>query len=128
MDLHLAAIPFAGNSTERGPDTSQVRDYNFGGGAQAKFNITLNVDGFFSATLLSYYYWINTYVGLSGNNYIGIIKPRIEFHLFSNVGVGFEHKVYYENRYLRDFPATSKVHTQQKLFVTFYFADFAHNK
>jgi len=29
VDAHLAAIPFAGNSTQRGPDTSQVRDYNF---------------------------------------------------------------------------------------------------
>jgi hypothetical protein len=128
IDFHLAAIPFAGNSTQRGPDTSQVRDYNFAGGAQAKCDITLNVGGVFSATLLSYYYWINTYVGLSGNNYIGIIKPRIEFHLFSIVGIGFEHRIYYENRYLRDFPATNKVFTQQKLFLTLYFADFAHNK
>ncbi len=128
VDAHLAAIPFAGNSTQRGPDTSQVRDYNFGGGAQAKCAITLNVDGVFSATLLGYYYWINTFVGLSGNNYMGIIKPRIEFHLFSIVGVGFEHRIYYENRYLRDFPTTNRVYTQQSLFLTFYFADFAHNK
>jgi hypothetical protein len=128
IDFHLAAIPFAGNSTQIGPDTSQVRDYNFAGGAQAKCDITLNVGGVVSATLLSYYYWINTYVGLSGNNYIGIIKPRIEFHLFSIVGIGFEQRIYYENRYLRDFPATNKVHTQQTLFLTLYFADFAHNK
>jgi hypothetical protein len=128
IDAHLAAVPFAGNSDQKGPDTSQVRDYNFGGGAQAKCDITLNVGGVFSANLLGYYYWINTYVGLSGNNYIGIIKPRIEFHLFSIVGIGFEHRIYYENRFLRDFPATNKVHTEQKLFVNFYFADFAHNK
>ncbi len=128
IDAHLAAIPFAGNSTQRGPDTSQGRDYNFGGGAQAKCAFTLNVNGVFSATLLSYYYWINTYVGLSGNNYIGIIKPRIEFHVYDIVGVGFEHRIYYENRFLRDFPATNKVHTEQRLFLTLYFADFAHNK
>jgi hypothetical protein len=128
IDAHLAAIPFAGNSTQTGPDTSQVRDYNFGGGAQAKCAITLNVNGVVSATLLSYYYWIHTYVGLSGNNYIGIIKPRIELHLFSIVGIGFEQRVYYENRYLHYFPAMNKVHTQQTLFLTLYFADFAHNK
>ena len=128
IDAHLAAIPFAGNSTQRGPDTSQVRDYNFGGGAEAKCAVTLKVGEVFSATLLSYYYWINTYVGLSGNNYIGIIKPRIEFHLFSILGIGFEHRIYFENRFLRDFPATNKVHTEQRLFVNFYFADFAHNK
>jgi hypothetical protein len=128
MNIHIAGIPFAGNSTEKGPDTTQVRDYNFGGGAQAKCDITLNIGGFVSATFMGYYYWINTFVGYSGNNYIGIIKPRIEFHLFSNVGIGFEHRVYYNDRYLRDFPAIHQIHTEQKLFLTFYFADFAHNK
>jgi hypothetical protein len=128
MNIHIAGIPFAGNSTEKGPDTTQVRDYNFGGGAQTKCEVTLNIGGFVSATFLGYYYWINTFVGYSGNNYVGIIKPRIEFHLFSNVGIGFEHRVYYNDRYLRDLPATHQIHTEQKLFMTVYFADFAHNK
>ena len=128
IDFHLGVIPFAGNSTQVITDTSQGRDYNFSGGAQAKCDITLNVGEIVSATLLSYYYWINAYVGPSGTNYMGVIKPRIEFHLFSIVGIGFEDQIYYENLYLRNFPATNKVYTQQKLFLTFYFADFAHNK
>ncbi len=128
VDFHLAVIPFAGNSTQVITDTSQGRDYNFSGGAQAKCDITLNVGDIFSATLLSYYYWISAYVGPTGNNYMGIIKPRIEFHLFSVVGIGFEDQIYYENLYLHNFPATNKVYTQQRLFLTFYFADFAHNK
>ena len=128
IDFHLAVIPFAGNSTQVITDTSEGRDYNFSGGAQTKCDITLKVGDIFSATLLSYYYWISTYVGPSGNNYMGIIKPRIEFHLFSNVGIGFEDEIIYENLYLRDFPGVNKVYTQQRLFLTFYFADFAHNK
>jgi hypothetical protein len=128
IDFHLAAIPFAGNSTQVITDTSQGRDYNFSGGAQAKCDITLKIGDIFSATLLSYYYWISTYVGPSGNNYMGIIKPRIEFHLFSIFGIGFEDEIIYENLYLRDFPGVNRVYTQQRLFLTFYFADFAHNK
>ena len=62
-------------------------------------SITLNVSGLFSATLLSYYYWLHTYVGPSGDNFIGILKPRVEFHLFSDVGIGFEHTIIYEDRY-----------------------------
>jgi len=88
----------------------------------------LKVSDIFSATLLSYYYWISTYVGPSGNNYMGIIKPRFEFHLFSIVGIGFEDEIIYENLYLRDFPGVNKVYTQQRLFLTLYLADFAHNK
>ncbi len=128
IDFHLAVIPFAGNSTQIITDTSQGRDYNFSGGAQAKCDLTLNVGDIFSATLLSYYYWISAYVGPPGNNYMGIIKPRIEFHLFSVVGIGFEDQIYYENLYLRGLPSNNKVYTQQRLFLTFYFADFAHNK
>lgn len=128
IDFHLAAIPFAGNSTQVITDTSQGRDYNFSGGAQVKCDITLKVGHVFSATLLSYYYWISTYVGPSGNNYMGIIKPRIEFHVFSMFGIGFEDEIIYENLYLRDFPGVNKVYSQQRFFLTFYFADFAHNK
>ena len=128
IDAHLAAIPFAGNSTQVITDTSQGRDYNFSGGAQAKCAITVKVGGVVSITLLSYYYWISTYVGLPGNNFIGIIKPRIEFHLFSDVGIGFEYKIIYEDRYLLHIPGYHKVNTEQKLFLTYYFADFAHNK
>lgn len=127
-NLNLALIPFAGSSTEKGPDTTQVRDYNFGGGAQFKCDLTLNVGGIFSLTLLSYYYWIHTYVGYTGENYVGIIKPRIEFHLFDNVGIGFEHRIYYDDRYLRDFSPNHQVHTEQKIFLTIYLADFLHNR
>jgi|CZKP01.1.fsa_nt_gi hypothetical protein len=127
-NLNLGFIPFAGSSTAKGPDTTQVRDYNFGGGAQFKCDLTLNVGGIFSLTLLSYYYWIHTYVGYSGDNNVGIIKPRIEFHLFNNVGIGFEHRIYYEDRYLHNFSANHQVHTEQKIFLTIYLADFLPNK
>jgi len=127
-NLNLAIIPFAGNSTATGPDTTQERDYNFGGGAQFKCDVTLNVQGFFSLTMLGYYYWIHTYVGYTGDNYIGVLKPRIEFHIFNNIGIGFEHKIYYDDRYLKDFSPTHAVHTEQKLFVILYFSDFLHNK
>ena len=32
LDLQLGLVPLAGNSTQLGPDTSQFRDYNYGGG------------------------------------------------------------------------------------------------
>ncbi len=128
LSLHVAAIPFAGNSTQVITDTSEGRDYDFSGGAQAKCDITLRVGGVFSVTLLSYYYWMHTYVGRAGDNFIGIIKPRIEFHLFSDFGIGFEQTVIYEDRYMYYVPGYHQVNTNQRLFLTYYLADFAHNK
>ena len=34
--LHLAAVPLAGNNTQYGPDTSEFRHYNFGGGLEGR--------------------------------------------------------------------------------------------
>ena len=42
-NFHLAIVPFSGNSTRNGPDTTEVRDYNFGGGLEGKFESTLNI-------------------------------------------------------------------------------------
>ncbi|HEX7572683.1 MAG TPA: DUF3943 domain-containing protein, partial [Bacteroidota bacterium] len=43
VDVQLGLVPLAGNSTQLGPDTSQFRDYNYGGGGEGKFETTLNL-------------------------------------------------------------------------------------
>src|SRR5665213_800624 len=40
--LHLDLVPFGGNNKVSGPDTSQIGDFNFGGGAEAKLESTLS--------------------------------------------------------------------------------------
>src|SRR6185295_6141292 len=67
-NIHVAVIPFAGNSTHFGPDTSQFRDYNFGDGLEGKFETTLNLGKYATASMVFYYYMIHTYVGLPGDN------------------------------------------------------------
>jgi hypothetical protein len=132
-NFHIGFVPFAGNSREYGPDTSQVRDYYFSMGAETKLEVTLNYKGFASATLLGYYYWLNNVerpllVGRPENDYIGILKPRIEFHLFGNVGIGIEHLVYFDNRVFSDNSYLKTIKTQDKIFLLVYLADFLHNR
>ena len=122
-NVHIAAIPFAGNSTRFGPDTSQFRDYNFGDGLEGKFESTLNLGKYATASLIYYYYFIHTYVGLPGNNFIGILKPRVTIRLFKGLSAGFEHYVYYNDRYLRDYPAIHLSRTEQKIFLLLYLED-----
>jgi len=128
-NLHIGVIPLAGNSTERGPDTTQVRDYYYSGGGEAKLDATLNVSGIFSATILGYFYGLHTYVGNSGNDLIAIIKPRIEVRVFNNIGVGFEHLIYSDTRYPSGTQSSiNRSSSEEKLFLTIYLADFLHNK
>jgi hypothetical protein len=127
-NLHLAVVPLAGNSTRYGPDTSQVRDYNFGGGAQAKFEGTLNLGSLINLTVIGYYFWIHTYVGNAGDNFIGLIEPRIGVTLFDYVSIGVEHLVYYEDRYTRDSGNFHKIRTEQRVFLQLYLESFRQQK
>jgi hypothetical protein len=120
--LHLAAIPFAGNNTQFGPDTSQFRHYNFGGGLQAKIEETLNLNNWATLGFTAFYYWIHTYNGLPGNSLVAILKPTITVKLINNLRLGFEHLIYHNDRFLsgEDLHLTR---TEQKLFLQFQFED-----
>jgi hypothetical protein len=121
--IHIALVPFAGNSTRFGPDTSQFRDYNYGGGLETKFETTFNLSKYATATLRYYFYWIRTYVGANGNNYIHIVKPRITARLYKNLSIGCESQLYYNVRHLHDYPAVYGIQTEQKIFLLFYLED-----
>jgi hypothetical protein len=60
-------------------------------------------------------------VGAPGDNYIGILKPRVTIHLFNDLNIGYEHFIYYNDRYLKDFAALHSIRTEDKLFLMFYF-------
>lgn len=123
-NAHLAVVPLAGNSTRFGPDTSQVRDYTYNDGLEAKFESTANFGKAASISLVYYYFLMHTYVGAAGNNYISILKPRITFRLAENISLGFEHFIYYDDRYLKALPAgIHSARTEQKIFLSWFLED-----
>lgn len=126
--FHVGIVPFAGNSTRFGPDTTQFKDYNYGGGAEAKLECSLNLGGWVDFSFIGYYFWVRTYVGHAGDHYIGLIKPRIGVHLWRNLSIGFEHLVYYSDRYTRDYGDYHTIRTEQKVILSLYFEDFKHQK
>lgn len=122
-NVHFSIIPLAGNSNLSGPENIQVSDYSFGDGLEAKFESTINISKYATASLVYYYYFLHTYVGLPGNNFIGILKPRLTVRLFKGLSLGYEHFVYYNNRHLRDSPANHSVKTEDKIFLMIYLED-----
>jgi hypothetical protein len=119
-NFHLSAIPLAGNSTRYGPDTSQVRDYTYNDGLSAKFETTLNVGKHLSASVSYYYYILHTIVGPMGNNYVAILRPRLNVQIYKNLSLGFEHFQYYDDRYLKNFSPIYSVRTEQKIYLTYF--------
>lgn len=123
VSLHLALVPFAGSSTRFGPDTSQVRDYNFGGGLEGKYEATFNLSKYATTSLIYNIYWIRTYVGVNGNNFVHILKPRITVKLYKSLSIGYEYYVYLNDRYLSNLPAIHLNRTEQKIFLLIYLED-----
>jgi len=121
--LHIALVPFAGSSTKYGPDTSQYRDYNFGGGLEGQFESTINFGEFATATLAAYYYWIHSYVGLKEDNFITMVKPRVTIRLYRNLSLGLEEAYYVNNIHSPDLPIVRSTRTEEKIFLMFYFED-----
>lgn len=121
--IHIALVPFAGSSTHFGPDTSQIRDYNYGGGMQTKFETTFNISKYATVSLMYYFYWIRTYIGANGNNFVHILQPRITVRLYKNLFIGVENYVYYNDRYIKGWAGIHAIQTEQKAFLLFFLED-----
>jgi hypothetical protein len=121
--IHLALVPFGGNSEKFVIDTTQVRDYNFVGGLEAKFESTFNLGKYATATLRYYFYWMRTYIGTNGNNLTHILKPRITVRVYKGLSIGAEAQLYYNDLYQRGVPAHNAIQTEQKVFILFYLED-----
>ena len=122
-NIHLGFIPLAGNSTEIITDTVTVRNYNFGGGLQGKFESTYNMGKYLNVSLMYYNYLLRTYKGEPGYNFVQIFKPRITVLLYKALSVGFENYIFVNDQNLRDYPASHSVRTEQKIFMLLYFED-----
>jgi hypothetical protein len=121
--IHAAAVPLAGNNTQYGPAPTEFRQYNFGGGLQAKIEERINVGSWASLSFTGFYYWIRTYEGIPGTSHVAILKPAVSLKLFKSLRLGFEHFIYHNYRSLDDVPTLSLTRTEQKLFFQFFFED-----
>jgi hypothetical protein len=120
----LAIVPFAGSTKRFGiSDTSQYRDYNFGGGLEGKFEGTVNLSKYATFSMIYYFFMVHTYVGTPGNNFLHILKPRITVALYKGLNIGFENYIYYNDRYETDYPNMHTVRMEQKLFLLLYLQD-----
>lgn len=123
VNAHLAVIPLAGNSRLVVTDTSQYRDYDFGDGLEGKAEATLNIGRYATVSIIYNYFFINTYVGLPGANFISILKPRITVRIYKGLSLGLEEYMYFNDRYLENYPANHSVRTEQKIFLLLYIED-----
>jgi hypothetical protein len=123
-NLFLNIVPFGAQSNLYGPDTTQTIDYNYVGGAEGKLECTLNLGGWTEISFIGYYWWLHTYVGIAGNSYVGLTKPKISFRIFDKLSVGFEHLIYFSDIYPYDLPNIHSVRTEERIYLQFFIEEF----
>jgi hypothetical protein len=131
-NLHLAIVPFAGNSTEPISDTSQYRDFNFGYGWEGKIETSLILGNIATIGATYYYFMVHAInsvgvdepgIGSLGNNFTGILEPRITFRIYKNLSIGGEYYLYSQSHTYSNYPASFTNHSEQEIFLEFYFED-----
>ena len=58
-----------------------------------------------------------------GITIVQILKPRITVRLYKILNIGAEYSIFFNDRYLRDFPSIHTVRTEQKFFILLYLED-----
>ena len=122
--FHLDVVPLGASNSplidivEAGV---HLRDYDYSGGGEAKFEGTLNLAKMGQVTAIYYLYRLHTYIGPAGYKIIEIFKPRIAIRLMNNLSVGFEYLYYHKDSLYRDFPHVHQSNTEQKIYLMVYY-------
>lgn len=132
LNLHMAYVPFAGSSVGPVTDTSFYRDYRFADGWEAKVETSVNYKNFATLSLWYYYYFIHSFNNTGkdespenslGNNYIGVLKPRLSIHIHGATSVGVEEMIYWNDHKQPPYSPLHYTQTEQRLFVMFNWQD-----
>ena len=123
--IHLGVIPLGGSKSSY-IDTSggQERNYNYSGGFDTKLEFSYS--GKWGIVYAGYnLFWYYTYVGIKGNEFYGILRPKAVFNVTKNLGIGaqflFAHKI---GNY-RDYPYVNGRAYQAMLLLQYKFGDIS---
>jgi hypothetical protein len=123
-NFHLGFVPLAGKSGAQGVDPhTDTRDYNFGWGGESKLEVALNIGNVTTLALAGYYYYLQTYEGLTEKTSLAILKPKIYFTVYRNIKVGYEQTVQYDKSVSNTTSGNYNRHMEQKAFILIYLED-----
>ena len=124
MAFHLGAVPLGASnspSIDIVEEGVHLRNYDYSGGGEAKFEGTLNLSNRGQFTVIYYFYRLWTYIGPSGDKSIQIFRPRIALRVLGNLSLGFEYAWYHKDSYFRNFPDVDISNSEQKVYLMLYF-------
>ena len=123
--LHGAVLLMGGANSDYSEDykisfLDSARTYNMGPGATVKMENFLRFP--FGALYLGYtFWWIHTWDGAPGNEFIGLWKPQLKIQIFSRWFLGLEWRLYHRVGKYDDYPNRNYRNNEQRLFIGYSF-------
>lgn len=102
------------------------KEYNFSSGVNLKFETALVFNWGFMACNYNLYY-MHTVLGAPSDEYVGILRPRVQVKLFDQFNVGTEFLFYHREGYYKDYPDVSYRNNEIKLYLGYSFDNFKRN-
>ena len=123
-------FPFGANNAHFFPlDSTQQRDYSYGDGLNAKAELGFSLfDDFIDIDATGMYILFDSYYGVPVNNQMLLVKPRLAFNVWHNLGLGVEDQIYYSNRFGGSMASGTIHQTEQRFFVQWNWNDFPHGQ
>ncbi|HMQ67356.1 MAG TPA: DUF3943 domain-containing protein [Ignavibacteria bacterium] len=119
--LHLNVMPLgAANSLY---SAFGEKEYNFSSGLNMKFESYVNFDWGFMGVNYNLY-WLHTVIGSASNEYVGLLRPRLEVHLLDFLNIGTEYLFYHREGYYKDYPDVFVRNNEVKLYLGYSFGNF----
>ena len=93
-----------------------ARTYNMGPGAMLKSESFIRFP--FGSIFIGYYFWwVHTWDGAAGNEFIGMLTPKIRFRIYDNWFLGLEYLLYHRNGVYNLFDDVNLRNNEVRVFV-----------
>ncbi len=121
--LHGAVILMGAANSDYVPEVEfldSARTYNMGPGAHFKLETVLRFP--FGALSLDYsIWWIHTWDGAMGDEYIGVISPKFRIRIYKELFIGLEYLFYSRYGKYDDYPDRTVYNNEARTFIGYSF-------
>jgi hypothetical protein len=123
--LHTGVIFMGGANSDYAPNYDVIfldsaRAYNMGPGALIKSESIFRFP--FGSLSVGYsFWWIHTWDGAPGDEFIGMFYPKLRFHVYDKFFLGFEYLLYHRFGKYENLEDRSYQNNEQRIFVGYAF-------
>jgi len=121
--LHGAVVLMGAANSDYVPEVEfldSARTYNMGPGAHFKLETILSLP--FGSLSLDYsFWWIHTWDGAMGDEFITVVSPKLRIHLYKRWFIGLEYLLYSRFGMYEDFPDRTVHNNETRTFIGYSF-------